>query len=163
MSRKRWLLAGLAGVVVLGVASYVAVALIFTGTLGLHPADTSQRRGYEVIPPTEVPQSQPDVVGPVLEARNQSFMVQPEAKGAVSANYANVEIVIGSKTRVYQDITKGSPIQPVDGKIQQRVQNYDPSLIKVGDMLIAWGDLRGTRLVADAVIVEVMPAVTPAQ
>ena len=173
MRKRAWSIAGiLVGIAVLAAASYIAISLVSTGAAGLGTltlpgasgAPTSQRHGYEVISPTEVPQTQPDVVGAVMGVQDKSFRVQPNSKGtAGSQDGPVVEVVMTADTRVYQDITKGGPgpIQLVDGKIQQRVAPYGYNLIKTGDTLIAWGDLRGGRLAAQAVIVEVSAA-TPA-
>jgi len=49
-------------------------------------------------------------------------------------------------------------VQLVEGKLQQHVAPYEYTQIKVGDQLIVWGNPRGARMVADAVIVEVSTA-----
>jgi hypothetical protein len=169
MRKRTWTVAGIVvGVAGLGAAAYVAISLITTGSVGLGALQlpgtaggNTQRHGYEVIPPTEVPQTQPDVVGPVVQVKDQSFMVQPDSKSSGGQNGPTTEVVITADTKVYQDITKGGAVHVVDGKIQQLVAPYGYNQIKAGDQLIVWGNLRGPRMVADAVIVEVSTA-TPA-
>jgi len=96
-----------AGVAVLAAASYMGISLVTTGTVGLGAlqlpgmaAGAPQRRGYEVIPPTEVPQTQPDVVGPVVSVKDQSFTVQPDSKGSAGQNGPTTEVVITADTKV---------------------------------------------------------------
>ena len=147
-----------AGVAVLAAASYVAISLVFSGSVGLGGSGTERGRGYEVIQPTEVPQTLPDMVGPVVTIKDQDFTVQSQSKGRVEQNGPRTEIVIAADTRVYQDITTRDTSSVVDGKLQMRVAPYAHNQIKVGDLLMVWGNQRGERLVADAVIVEVNTA-----
>ena len=169
MNRKVWIGASIAvGLVVLAAASDVAISLVTTGSIGLGAlplpgaaGGNPQRHGYEVIPPTEVPQTLPDMVGPVVAIKDQDFTVQSQSKGVVEQNGPRTEIVIAADARVYQDITPRDTSSVVDGKLQMRVAPYAYNQIKVGDLLMVWGNQRGARLVAGAVIVEVSPA-TPA-
>ena len=91
-----------AAVLVLAAASYIGIALVTTGTLGLGALQlpgaaggSPQRRGYEVISPTEAPQRQPDMVGPVVEVKDKSFIVQPSARAV--AKSAGVTLVMPSR------------------------------------------------------------------
>jgi len=145
-------------VAVLAAASYVAISLVFSGSVGLGGSGTEQGHGYEVIQPTEVPQTLPDMVGPVVAIKDQDFTVQSHSKGSVEQNGPRTEIVIAADTKVYQDITIRDTSSVVDGKLQMRVAPYARNQIKVGDLLMVWGNQRGERLVADAVIVEVNTA-----
>jgi len=154
-----------AGVAVLAAASYVAISLVTTGSNGLGAlpwpgagGGNPQRRGYEIIQPTEVPPTLPDMVGPVVAIKDQSFRVQSARKASTDQNVPTTEIVIAADTRVYQDITTRDTSTVVDGKLQMRVAPYAPNRINVGDLLMVWGNQRGERLVAEAVIVEVNKA-----
>jgi hypothetical protein len=162
MNAKRFtwprLLLGLAAVALLAAASYVAVSLIFTGSLGLGGSGSRHGHGYQVIQPTELPQRMPDIVGPVVEVKDQSFIVQSHSKGRVDPNGPRTEIVIAAGTQVLQDITNRDASSVVNGKLQQRAAPYTYNLIKVGDVLSVWGSQRGDRLVADDVMVEVNTA-----
>ena len=169
MSKKTWLVVTvIAVVVVLAAASYVAISLVTTGSIGLGAlplpgaaGGNPQRHRYEVIQPTEVPQTLPDMVGPVVAIKDQDFTVQSHSKGSVEQNGPRTEIVIAADTKVYQDITTRDTSSIVDGKLQMRVAPYAYNQIKVGDLLMVWGNQRGDRLTAEAVIVEVS-ATTPA-
>jgi hypothetical protein len=147
-----------AGVAVLAAASYVAISLVFSGSVGLGGSGTEQGHGHEVIQPTEVPPTLPDMVGPVVAIKDHDFTVQSQSKGSVEQNGPRTEIVIAADTKVYQDITIRDTSSVVDGKLQMRVAPYAFNQIKVGDLLMVWGNQRGARMVADAVIVEVSPA-----
>jgi hypothetical protein len=157
-----------AGLAVLAAASYMAISLITTGSVGLRAlqlpgaaAGPQQRHGYEVIQPTEVPQTLPDMVGPVVAIKDQGFTIQSQRKALTSQNVPTTEIVIAADTKVYQDITTRDTSSVVDGKLQMRVAPYAYNQIKLGDVLTVWGDQRGDRLVAQAVIVEVSKPATP--
>jgi len=155
MNKRIWIVAGsVVGLAVLAAASYVAISLVFGGSIGLGGSGSAQRRGYEVIQPTEVPQTLPDMV----TIQDQDFTVQSQSKGSVEQNGPRTDIVIAADTRVYQDITSRDTSSVVNGKLQMRVAPYAHNQIKVGDLLMAWGNQRGERLVADAVIVEVSSA-----
>jgi hypothetical protein len=159
MNKRIWIVAGsVVGLAVLAAASYVAISLVFGGSIGLAGSGSAQRRGYEVIQPTEVPQTLPDMVGPVVTIQDQDFTVQSQSKGSVEQNGPRTDIVIAADTRVYQDITSRDTSSVVNGKLQMRVAPYAHNQIKVGDLLMVWGNQRGERLVADAVIVEVSSA-----
>lgn len=163
MNKRLWMVASIvAGVAVLAAASYVAISLVFSGSVGLGGSGTVQGHGYEVIQPTEVPQSLPDMVGPVVSIKDQGFTIQSQRKASTSQNVPTIEVVIAADTKVYQDITTRGASAVVDGKLQMRVAPYAYNQIKVGDLLTVWGNQRGDRLLATAVIVEVSPPATPA-
>jgi hypothetical protein len=150
----------IAMVLALAAASYVAVSLIATGSVGLGALQLPGVGGngtshFQVIQPTEVPQTLPDMVGPVVAIQDQDFTVQSHSKGRVDPNGPRTEIVIAADTKVYQDVNNRDTSSVVDGKLQMRVAPYAYKQIKVGDVLMAWGNQRGERLVADAIIVEV--------
>ena len=166
MKQRTWaLLAGVAvALAVLAGASYVALSLFTTGSLGpLHSAGLSatspvQGRDYELISPTELPPTQPDLSGKVSAIQDQTFTVVSKASTGVSGSA--VEVVITTATQVYRDSTDDNGLNIVDGNVQRHIEPYDAGLIKVGDGLIAWGDQRGNRLVATVVMMEVPPAKT---
>lgn len=163
MNKKMWIVASLAAAVaVLAAASYVAISLVFSGSAGLGASGTEARHGYQVIQPTEVPPTLPDEVGPVIAIKDQSFTVQSHSKAVTNQGGPTTEIVIAADTRVYQDITARENASIVDGKLQMRVAPYAYTQIKIGDVLSVWGSLRGGRLAAEAVIVQVSSPATPA-
>jgi len=166
MNKRMWFVAGGGvGLALLAAASYVAISLMATGSAGLGTLQLpgvgdgqNQQRGYQILPPTEVPQTLPDMVGPVVEVKDQSFIVQSHTKGTVEQNGPRTEIVIAADTKVYEDITIRAASSVVNGKLQQRVAPYAYNQIKPGDLLEVWGSLRGDRLTAEAVIVQVSSA-----
>src|SRR5262245_26028175 len=108
MDRKKlWtsltVMALLAGVV------YFAVTLMTHGTLGLGQlqlpgvsAPEGARQTYTILPPPELPQTPPDLVGEVVEVKDNSLIVRasPDQNGPLS------EIVITDDTKLYEDLTK---------------------------------------------------------
>jgi hypothetical protein len=108
---------------------------------------------FDVIRATEIPATNPDLVGTLDMRQDNSLMVRPDSKGAPAGL---VEVVIGSQTRLYRNAT-GDQLQgeaPASGSIQMVVAPYRLDQIAVSDHIIAWGARRGDRIVADVVMVE---------
>ncbi len=163
MNRKQ-LLTGLGavfGVALVVGAVYVGVNLMTSGTLGLGSlqlpgSNASPEKGsYEIIPAPELPQTQPDLVGAVVEVTDNGFSVRadsPDGSGPLS------EVVITGSTKVYQDATArnaqmGTLPRTADGNIQQIIESYEARAIQANNILTVWGERRGDRLIASVVLV----------
>ena len=103
---------------------------------------------------TEIPKTQPDLVGNLNERVNNSLMVKPQTKTSTSQDMPLTEVVITTDTKVYQDITAASmpPNPDPNTTYQQKVEIFNIDQLLPGDQIIAWGDLRGSRLVATIVV-----------
>jgi len=166
-NRMRTSLIVVGAIVVLAAAAFVGLSLLnpnLTGFGGLRlpgaaagPSDKKQTFTYNVIPATEMPATNPDIVGRLEQKQDNSLMVRPDSKGAPAAL---VEVVIASQTRLYRNATGdflGTP--PASGTaVQMVLVPYSLEQVAVGDSVIAWGQQRGDRLVAEVVMVETSAA-----
>src|SRR5260221_7088561 len=165
-NRMRTPLMVLAVVVVLAAAAFVGLSLLnpnlaaFSG-LPLPGAATEaggQKRSvtYNVVPATEMPATPPDVVGRLEQRQDNSLMVRPDSKGAPAPL---VEVVITSQTRLYRNATgdfAGTPPAP-GATLPMVLAPIRPEEVSIGQRVIAWGQQRGQRLVADVVMIEGAP------
>src|SRR5260221_10491882 len=114
-NRMRTPLMVLAVVVVLAAAAFVGLSLLnpnlaaFSG-LPLPGAATEaggQKRSvtYDVVRATEMPATNPDVVGRLEQRQDNSLMVRPDSKGAPAPL---VEVVVTGQTRLYRNATCGA-------------------------------------------------------
>ena len=103
----------------------------------------------------EFPRTDPAVVGPLAERRDNSLFVEHTAKPERS-DLPPLEVLIGPDTKLVRNATSDhlSGAIPAGSTVQQVLEPYTLDQIQVGDNIIAWGDLRGDRLVADFVMVE---------
>jgi len=144
-----------AAVLVLAAAVYVAVSL------ALSPAGAQallslpgQRRDFTLIPATELPSTQADLFGTVIEKRDNSLMLRPIAKTAGQENNPPVELVLAAGTKVFLDTTSDRTGTIVNGMLQQTLETLDPNNIAPNDTIVAWGQRRGDRLTAEVVVDE---------
>ena len=160
-TRTSILLAG--ALVLLAAAAYVAFSLLnpslaSQGGLALPGAATTAagKKGgltYHVLPATEMPATNPDVVGQLAQRQDNSLMVRPDSKGAAAPL---VEVVITSQTRLYRNATgdfAGTP-PPAGATVPMALAPYRLEQVAVGQHVIAWGQQRGARLVAEVVMIE---------
>jgi hypothetical protein len=142
-------------VLALAAAAYLAVSL------ALSPAAQQalsslpgQRRNFTLIPATELPQTQADLLGTVVEKRDNSLMLRPITKAAGEQNNPLVELVLAAGTKVFMDTTSDRTGTIVNGMLQQTIEPFDPNNIAPNDTIVAWGQRRGDRLTAEVVVVE---------
>jgi len=158
-------------VVVLAGAAYLAMQFVFPSTassLGLPVIGVDGKPAFRIqagdILGTRVPElpiTDPDVNGTLANKQDNSLFVNfinkgnGDPSGGVSPTY---EVVITRDTRVYRDATldsvnKQDSIQNLNMVVEpMAVEN-----IRTGDIIHAWGDNRGDRLVATVVLVRVNP------
>jgi hypothetical protein len=142
-------------VLALAAAAYLGVSLALSPnvrqTLVSLPG---QRRNFTLIPATELPQTQADLFGTVVEKRDNSLMLRPITKAAGDENNPLVELVVTASTKVFMDTTSEQTGTIIDGKIQQTIVPFDISNAIPTDTIVAWGSRRGDRLTAEVVVDE---------
>lgn len=80
-------------------------------------------------------------------------MLQPTPEGPYT------EVVVSKDTKIWRDVTMEDNQQPSGGtadqpvEIQQKVEASDISAIASGSFVQVWGQRRGDRLIADAIVV----------
>jgi hypothetical protein len=157
----------LAAIVVLAAAAFVGLSLLNPNLAGLSglrlpgaASSASNKKSsvtYDVVRATEMPATNPDLVGRLEQKQDNSLMVRPDSKGAAAPL---VEVVITGQTKLYRNATGdflGTP--PASGAtVQMVLAPYTLEQVAVGDSVIAWGGQRGGRLVADVVMIETAAA-----
>jgi hypothetical protein len=113
----------------------------------------------------EYPDSEPDVAGAFARRQDNSLFVNETEDGFVLTrndegvfSVANAtgqihEVVVTGETAVYVDVTNDNIDEAVsDGKLYQKLRAG--SIEEIGDLsyVRAWGEMRGDRLVASALI-----------
>ena len=153
----------LAGIVVLAAAAFVGLSLLNPNLADLRglrlPGAATEAGGqkrtvtYDVVRATELPAANPDAVGRLEQRQDNSLMVRPDSKGGSAPL---VEVVITGQTRLYRNATGdafGTPPAP-GSTVPMVLAPYSLEQVAVGDSVIAWGERRGDRLVAEVVMVE---------
>ena len=153
----------LAAIAVLAAAAFVGLSLLnpnLASLSGLRLPGAASGAGdkkpaitYNVIRATEMPATNPDLTGRLQQKQDNSLMVQPDSKGAPAPL---VEVVVTGQTRLYRNATGdflGTPPAP-GATVQMVLAPYSLEQVAVGDRVIAWGQQRGGRLVADVIMVE---------
>ena len=139
----------------LAAAAYLAVSLaVGPGTLPALFSRPGQQRDFTLIPATELPPNQADLLGTVIEKRDNSLMLRPITKSAGDQNNPPVELVLAADTKVYIDTTSDRTGHIVNGMLQQTLEAFDPNNIAANDTIVAWGQRRGDRLTAAIVVDE---------
>ncbi len=157
----------LGGAILLAAAAFLAVGQLSPNRSGLSgpflpgvatdPARKKQDLTLNVIPATEMPLTNPDVVGRLDSRTDNSLMVRPDSKGAPAPL---VEVVVTGQTQLYWNATGDPPVlgvrtpPPSGATVQMVLVPYTLQAIAAGDNIIAWGERRGSRLVAQVVMVE---------
>jgi hypothetical protein len=103
----------------------------------------------------DFPRTNPDIVGPLVTKQDNSLMVRPASK-TENPDAPLTEIVLTQDTKLVRNAT-GDHLSgvPAPGAIVQQVlEPYPLAQVAVGDNVIAWGQRRGERLIADFVMVE---------
>lgn len=176
--RKVWIVAGVALVVMLGAAAFLAGKLM-AGPEGARqgfgsgkgpilsmrgPGGAEKVTQLNLEPATELPQTQPEVHGVLKERKDNSLFigtgnvsVQVSAKpgGSPSSKVSNdgptVEVVITQDTKIYQDVTHIEPDQ-AEGVIQQKVELASLEAVGSQSVLAVWGRKVGDRVIADVIM-----------
>src|SRR5262249_38403507 len=140
------------------VALVLAAAIYLGVTLALSPAARAAQPGRPgnaaLIPATELPPTQPDLFGQLVEKRDHSLMLRPITKGPNDASNPLVEVVVAANTTVYLDTTSEQTSPIVNGTIQQTLAAFDFNQMAPPDTVVAWGTRRGDRLTADVLVDE---------
>jgi hypothetical protein len=163
MRKRLWILVGLAGVVLLGMAAFVAVRLFNSGipqgsnlVSALSSTPGAKKPGgvtYEVTPAAGIPTGQPDFMATVSEVRDNSVSITATSKLTQGADTV-YELVIAQETKLYRDTTGENPPPPTDAtSVQETVVQADLSQVVQGDLLAIWGERRGTRWIASTVLI----------
>jgi len=153
------------GLALLAGAAYVAVSLTVPngpalGGLrlpGLAGTPSSKKGGgisIDVVPAPGIPVTSPDLVGSLVEKKDNSLMTRPQTKGGGEA--PPTEVVVTGDTKLYRNATGDSLTTPPPPgtKVQMVVETWTVAQINPGDSLIVWGARRGDRIVADVILVE---------
>ncbi len=158
MNKKIWIgIAGVVGIVLLGAAVYLAVILA-----GNRPGTALAGPGYEVVLPPQWPARQSDLEGLAVEVKDNSLFVSPVFKRKDSqGEYPDVEVVVQTTTEIYRDETDRQHPTIVDGKFHFVINPFPLDQIKAGYVVNVWGNRRGDRLIADTIIVYVVPTDEP--
>jgi hypothetical protein len=90
-------------------------------------------------------------------AREPDHEVTVDDKGNMTTSSEGsgqtTEIVVTKDTQVYRDVTAPNPSEPTqDGAIQQKVEPGSLDEIGENSTVMAWGERRGERLVARALM-----------
>jgi hypothetical protein len=153
----------LGAIVLLASAAFVGLSLLNpnlanSGSLPVPGAATNSSGKmpgvtFDVIPATEIPATNPDLVGRLQNRQDNSLMVLPDTKGAPALV---VEVVITTQTRLYRNTTgdqlHGAP--PSGTTIRMVVVPYTLEQVAAGNTIITWGERRGDRIVAEVIMVE---------
>lgn len=146
------------GVGLLAGAVYLAASLMFAHSGWsdfLQAQAPGQRVNLELIPAPELPPTQADLSGTLVEVKDNSLMLRPLSKGAGIQAGSLIEVVITGNTKVFRDDTHdgpGSNAVIANGRIQQVVLRSDMGGFNTGDTIAIWGARRGDRLTADVVL-----------
>lgn len=123
-------------------------------------------------PAEELPDREPDILGEVSELKDNSLMVTPVGNITVSVNQdgetnkdvqyvgAETEVVVTQETKIYLDVTNDSmPIEkPAESMvIEQKLEAADLSQVGEGGIVMVWGYKRGDRLIAETIVLEILP------
>ncbi len=102
----------------------------------------------------EIPAVAPDLVGLLVEKKDNNLIVRPQSKGGGEAQMT--EVVITGDTQIYRNATGDNLNEPPPpgAMIQMVVEPWTVNQIDSGDNIIVWGEQRGDRLNAKVVLIE---------
>jgi hypothetical protein len=147
-------IASIVGLVVVGAAVYLAMILA-----GNRPGSAQAGPGYEVVLPAEWPARQSDLEGLAVEVKDTSLFISPVFKRTDSqADYPDVEVVVTTTTKIFLDETDRQHPDIVDGKFYFVIKPFALAQIQAGYVINVWGNRRGDRLIADTIIIYVIPS-----
>ena len=172
---RTWAIAG--SIVIIGLlvsAAYLAGRL-FKGSIQPPEGDmlvmdggkeaVLSSKAFSVERAEELPTRPPDLVGMATRIENNSIYVGLSSSQVViikdvdKAEYDSiVEVVVARDTELYRDAT---PVQaPEADKLQQKVVPIaldDLSADRPHAQIVAWGERKGDRLIADVVLCNMLP------
>ncbi len=163
--RKEWLVtAGVAAVVALAVlvgGALVSGVLATSGRGGLFNRPEGERPNFQIVPAAELPTTQPNVRGSVVQRTDKTISVVERggfgSSGAANQAQSNaapqIEAVVTNDTLIYHDITRanlneGAP----SGTIQQKLEAGSLEGINPNSRITVWGDLSGQQLTAKVLV-----------
>ena len=111
----------------------------------------------------DLPQRPPDSMGVFsrrednrifVSSSGQGVMIMVDSGGVSDPDATEVEVVVTSETTVYEDVTQesfgGGP--PSGETIEQKLEPGQVEEIGESSIVMAWGEKRGERLVADILV-----------
>ena len=113
-----------------------------------------QRRDFNLIPATQLPQTQADLLGAGVAVRDNSLMVRPITKGPSDPSNPPVEVVMTAATQVFMDTTDERTGTIVNGALHQTLAAFEVTHIQATDTVVVWGSRRGDRLTAEVLVDE---------
>ena len=120
----------------------------------------------------ELPDREPDINGEVSEMKDNSMMVTPingimitmnqDGESSKNVEYAGaaVEVVVTQETQLYRDVTENEfPLEePTESMvIEQKLEAAEFSQVGTGGIVMVWGYKRGDRLIAETIVLEILP------
>jgi len=168
-SRLRLIFLIVAGVALLAGAAYLAMLYVFPGSniarsLGLPGANGKTGIRIEQLRAPELPATDPNAEGSITAVQDNSLFITQTAEGDQGGGQS-IEVVVSHATHLYRDATmdntsKADIIRSGSRTVDMIVQPMKIADVAAGDDLVAWGELRGTRLIATDVLV--MKNIVPA-
>ncbi len=164
MNRTRWLVSGLIGLLILGLAAWSGMRWLQGGGLSggaLFGSNSVHLKHSELLPSPE-----PDLAGIFVRRQDNSLYVgtgnltfqtvreNDAATPVFEKGYDGllVEVVLTRQTVLYCDATRKLNPEPVNGQVQQVLEPVDETAI-TGDRLVwAWGEREGERFVARFIV-----------
>ncbi len=174
----------LVGVVVLAGAAFLGARLLAprqaaNGPNGNNGEMIAGSRGpgrnitIERKPAEELPDRDPDINGEVTELKDNSLMVTPVDNIRITVNQdgetskdvdyqgSAMEVVVTQETLIYLDVTnREHPLEEATGEsmvIEQELEDAELSQIGTGGLVNVWGYKRGDRLIAETIVLEILP------
>ena len=163
-NKKLYLSLGIA-ILLVGVAAFVAGRMLNgnTGTVGLGGPNAGRVSISleDITPAPELPITQADITGTVVERKDNTLVVQAVSftmgVGGISSEAPmdensgiKVEIVITGATSIYKDVTQFPA--PVNGEIhnvQQAAEEGTLDDLNTDTFVSVWGRRSGDRIIAD--------------
>ena len=155
-------LIGAALVVILAVATFLAGRYL---NAGVGTVTDEDGHGSHLKLAEELPQTEPETTGVVLERNDNSIIVGPASTirvkvpkpgsggdPVVDADYTGdkVEVVVSNETMIYRDTTELDPENAPD-VVQQTVELSTIDDIAPQTVITVWGRKAGDRIIADVI------------
>lgn len=163
--------------VLLGVAAFTGGKLLNqrVGPVGLGAPFQGDFRSI-IVPAPELPATQPDMTGVVVERKDNTIIVETkslEVGGGVADSTVNgknqsgpvIEVVFNDKTVIYRETTQpDEPLSAENQRIQQTVEQapLDDLDAHARSMIMVWGRKSGDRIIADVLMYSDLVAIKSA-
>jgi hypothetical protein len=162
--RKSFLpyLIGAALVIILTVATFLAGRYL---NAGVGPLKDEDGNGSELKPAAELPQTEPETMGVVLERNDNIILVGPASRismmvpkpgsggePVMDVDYTGdkVEVVVSNETMIYRDTTTFDR-ENAPEIVQQTVELSTIDDIAPQSVVTVWGRKAGDRIIADVI------------